>query len=100
MTRHRHNKQIQETTMVIPAAPFRGYTLEEIRYRRMVNGLKIEVAKERLMLLTLSQFRSESDAVSGAVTNFQQVMKWADIALAAYSVGRRVFSFFRRFRNS
>ena len=78
---------------------FEGYTLEEIRYLRLVNRLKTDIARERLALVLSPQVRREADTVAGAVSSFQSVMKWADIAIAAYGVGRRVASFFRRFRS-
>ena len=77
--------------------PFRGYTLDEIRYRRLVTGLKIEVAQERLMMLVSPKLREEKEAINGTVNGFQNFMRAVDIAMMAYSITRRVMKIFRRF---
>lgn len=77
--------------------PFRGYTLDEIRYRRLVTGLKIEVAQERFMMLVSPKLREEKEAINGTVNGFQNFMRAVDIAMIAYSITRRVTKIFRRF---
>lgn len=76
---------------------FRGYTLEEIRYRRLVNRLKIDIAQERLRMTFSRQTKKEETAISGAVNSFQTVMRFVDIAMVAFGITRRVSSFFRKF---
>ena len=77
--------------------PFRGYTLDEIRYRRLVTVLKIEVAQERFMMLVSPKLREEKEAINGTVNGFQNFMRAVDIAMIAYSITRRVTKIFRRF---
>lgn len=76
---------------------FRGYTLEELRYRRLVNSLKIDIAQERLRMTISPQAKQEAEAVSGAVNGFQSIMRIVDIAMVAFGVARRVGTFFRKF---
>ncbi len=76
---------------------FRGYTLEELRYRRVVNRLKIDIAQERLKMTLSGQTKKEEAAVSGAVNSFQTVMRFVDIAMVAFGITRKVSSFFRKF---
>ena len=76
---------------------FKGYTLEEIQHRRLVTGLKIDVATERLMLMVSPQVSRDANTVAGAVSGFQSLMKWFDMALVGYTVTRRVATFLNRF---
>lgn len=79
------------------AKPFRGYTLEEIRYRRVVNRMKIEIAQDKLRMLVSPQVKKDVGNVRSTVNFFQTMMRYVDIALVAYNVSRRVSTFFRRF---
>lgn len=76
---------------------FKGYTLEELRLRRVVNQLKIAAAKDRLMLMVSPQMKGEVKTISGCIRGFDSFMKYFDIAMLAYGVTRRVSGFFRRF---
>lgn len=76
---------------------FKGYTLEEIRYRRMVNSLKIDVIKEKLSRTIGTDERKAESAVAGYVQTFQNLMQWFDIVMIAVGAFRKiasVFSFF------
>lgn len=81
-------------------APFRGYTLDEIRTRRVINELKINMAKERLLLTLTPREPREEQALHSAMSGFQNVMRYADIALVAFSATRRITSFLRKFRKA
>ena len=76
---------------------FRGYTLEELRYRRVVNRLKIDIAQERLRMTVSRQAKKEETTVAGVVSGFQNIMRYADIAMVAFGITRKVSSFFRKF---
>lgn len=81
---------------------FQGYTLSELRYRRALTSLKIDMAKERLRLLTSPKMQSEAQAMTGYVKGAQTILRYVDYALLAYNVTRKVSSVFRRlgFRKS
>ena len=76
---------------------FKGYTLDEISYRKLVNGLKIEVAQERVMLLLSPKAKEEAKNINGAVSSFHNFMRALDIAIVAYNVTRRISRIFRKF---
>ncbi len=76
---------------------FRGYTLNELRMRKVVNELKIGAAKDRLMLFVSPEVKNEVGAIKNYVRGFDTFMKYLDIALLAYGISRRVSRFFRKF---
>lgn len=76
---------------------FKGYTLAELRYRRALTSLKIEMTTEKLKLLTSPKMQKEAKTVTGYVKGFESALRYVDYALIAYSVTRRVGNFFRRF---
>ena len=76
---------------------FRGYTLEELRYRRAITSLKIDMTTEKLKLLTSPKMQQEVKTVTGYVKGLENTLRYVDYALLAYSVTRRVGNFFRRF---
>lgn len=77
--------------------PFKGYTLEEMRYRKVVTQLKIEVARERLMMAVSPKVKGEAQTISSYVRGFDTAMRYADIAMLAYSIMRKVGNFFSFF---
>ena len=79
-----------------PAGHFKGYTLEEMRMRKVVNELKIDITKEKLRSMVSPKAREESNAIKSYVRGFDSAMKYFDIAMLAFGVGKRVFSLFRR----
>jgi len=76
---------------------FAGYTLEELRIRKVVNELKINAAKEQIALFVSPQVQGEVKSFSNCIRSFDTVMKYFDIAMLAYGISRRVSSFFGRF---
>ena len=78
-------------------ARFKGYTLEELKLRRVVNELKIASVKDRLMLMVSPQKKSEANTISSYIHGFDSFIKYLDIAMLAYGITRRVSGFFRRF---
>lgn len=81
-------------------APFEGYTLDEIRTRRVINELKINMAKERIRLTLTPREPAEVSAINSAMSGFQNFMRYADIALVAFTATRRAASFLRKFRSA
>ena len=77
---------------------FRGYTLEEIRYRRLVNRLKTDIVRERLALMVSPQMQRDADVIAGAMDRFQSAMKWVDMGMMAYGMFKRLCRSLRRSR--
>lgn len=77
--------------------PFKGYTLEELRIRRIINELKIRAVKDRLRLTYSFGAKGEAGTVKHYMNSFDNMMRYVDIAMLAYGVTRRVARLFRRF---
>lgn len=81
------------------APSFEGYTLDELRYRLLVNRLKISVQKERISTVLMPSLRDTGGWVARLIptmAHFDSVLKYADVALLSFTVGRKLISFFRR----
>ena len=76
---------------------FKGYTLEEMRFRRALTGLKIEMTTDKLRLMASPKMQKDVKTVTGYMTGFENVLRYVDYAFLAYNVTRRIGSFFARF---
>lgn len=76
---------------------FKGYTLDELRYRLVVNRLKITVTHDKLMLMTSPKMQKSANSISEYVSGFNAFFKYVDIAMVAYAITRRVASAVRFF---
>ena len=68
---------------------FKGYTLEEVRYLKVVNSLKIGVVQDRLKMTF-----SEAKTMAGYMRSFESAMRYADVAVMVYGMFRRVRRWF------
>lgn len=93
----RRKKQCTPTSVHPHAPRFKGYTLEELRIKKVVNELQIAAAKDRIMLMVSPQVKGEVKTISGCIRGFDTILKYLDIAMLAYGITRRVTGFFRRF---
>jgi len=76
---------------------FKGYTLEELRYRLVVNRLKIAVTRDKLLLMTSPKMEKSANSISEYVSGFNSFFKYIDVAMVAYAITRRVTSVLRFF---
>lgn len=84
------------------AAPrWDGYSLEDIRYRRAVNQVKMEMEKERLASV-MSRFSSGRTAavfnsgLLGRIFSHLSIIDYALIGFQIFQQGRKIFGIFRR----
>ena len=82
-----------------PSYAFKGYTLDEIRYRRALVDLKIAVAQDRLKSIASNKFVRQTQTVSEYAFGLNTILRYIDVAMIGYSVMRRISSFFRLFRS-
>jgi 3-deoxy-D-manno-octulosonic acid (KDO) 8-phosphate synthase len=73
---------------------FKGYTLEEVRYLKVVNSLKIGVVQDRLKMTFSPQMASEAKTMAGYMRSFESAMRYADVAVMVYGMFRRVRRWF------
>lgn len=75
---------------------FKGYTLEEVRYLKVVNSLKIGIVQDQLKMTFSPQMASEAKTVAGYMRSFESFMRYADVAMMVYGVLRRVRTWWGR----
>lgn len=76
--------------VVSDGKPFRGYTLDEIRYMKVVNTLKINLVQEQMKMTFSPEVTSEAQTVAGYMRYFDVAMRYADIAVMAFGMFRRM----------
>lgn len=76
---------------------FKGYTLDELRYRLVVNRLKITVTHDKLLLMTSPKMQRSANSISEYVSGFNSFFRYVDIAMVAYAIMRRVSAALRFF---
>lgn len=89
---HKHTHHSERTTQ------FKGYTLQELHYRKMVNKLKIDLQKERLNMVIGPARQAAGAAEERAVTGLERLAQYANMALLAYRLGRRAVVAIRSLR--
>lgn len=74
-----------------------GYTLEELRFRRMLSLAKFELGKASLMseVQSITSGRAVKSSIFAKVTG---ALNYADYAILAFRLGRNVLRLFRRRR--
>lgn len=79
-----------------------GYTLDELRYQRAINHVKMEMEKERVMLSANRIMCGKPSAEASSSGLFRKVFTGfsiLDYALLAFQAGkqiRKVYRFFKR----
>lgn len=77
---------------------FKGYTLEEIRYRLMINELKIRLEKGQLQS-ALSGARQQTEALVPSWTrNLEYALGYGQIAFFGFRILKKFGSLFKSFR--
>lgn len=69
---------------------FKGYTLDEIRYMKVVNSLKINLVQDQIKMTFSPRITSEAKTVAGYMRYFETSMRYANIAVMAFSMFRRM----------
>ena len=74
---------------------WRGYTLEEIRFQRMLTVMRIEISRQNL-LKQLEPYTSGNRMAGTLVGRIAGALNFMDYAMLAITVGRRLYSMFHR----
>ncbi len=76
---------------------WKGYTLDEIRMRRIISSTRIELEKAK-MAATTQQYTSKDNRLfaSPIVNKLTNALDYLDYASLAYTIGKRVFKIFRK----
>ena len=79
---------------------WKGFTLEDIRYRRAINTVKMEIEKERLMSETTQLVGNTTQGLftSATVRKLFSGFSYLDYGVLASQVFRQIQKVFRLFR--
>lgn len=96
------NIQIQQQTDVLgePTSTFQGYTLQQMRARKAVNQVKIDLQKQKLIhavKITRQEVKSPYPTLTNTMEN---VFRYAQIAIFSYKMVRRAINLYRSFRSA
>ncbi|MDE6125387.1 MAG: hypothetical protein K2G30_00355 [Muribaculaceae bacterium] len=83
-----------------PARQFKGYTLQQMRARKAVNQVRIDLQRQKLAT-TLSTRREPAESPYPSVTaTIENVFRYAQIALYSYKIARRAMNLYQSFRRA
>lgn len=76
---------------------WKGYTLDEIRMRRIISATRIELEKAKMAAST-QRYTSKDNRLlaSPIVSKLTNALDYLDYASLAFTIGKRVFKLFRR----
>lgn len=78
-------------------SPWKGYTLDEIRMRRIISATRIELEKAKMASATQRYTNKDKQFFSSPiVSKLTSALDYLDYASLAYSIGKRVFKLFRK----
>lgn len=77
---------------------WKGYTLEDLRYRRAYVAARRELEKERLHHNIGNARKGAVTAAGGTALRVMQVIPFFDYAMMAWSVGSKAMKLLGRFR--
>lgn len=77
--------------------PWKGYTLDEIRMRRIISSTRIELEKAKMASATQQFTNKDRQFFSSPIVNkLTNALDYLDYASLAFTIGKRVFKLFRR----
>lgn len=83
--------------MDIKNTDWKGYSIDEIRLRRMVNLAKMEIDKHKIAQITSPLVnKTKATANSPIWHKLLGALDFVDYAVLAFSLGSKVFKLFRR----
>lgn len=87
-----------DKTLLVPKRKFRGYTIEDIKYRQLVNDLKIKIEQDKLMLEIMPPEPPLGVSSTTVSQRIDMIITYGQMAFMAFKIVRRVRSFFQKFR--
>lgn len=95
----KHDAVGKAEAIVDAQSSFKGYTIEEVRYRRAVVALQKEFAKEQVLHDVASLKKVSLLPSKKVAPKLLAGLNYADYALmgfSAFKYGRKIFNLFRR----
>lgn len=77
--------------------PWKGYTIDELRYQQAYTAVRMQIDRQKLMS-TASQMKGGMSTFKGAglIGRLLSNLSYIDYAFMAFRIGRQVFRLFRR----
>lgn len=69
---------------------FKGYTVDEMRYKLLVNSFKIKVQQERLMLELMPPATRDGAVRSGWSRRLDTMINYGQLAFMAFTMARKI----------
>nr|MBD5376550.1 hypothetical protein [Bacteroides sp.] len=94
---------MQKNQSLVAARPqnddhWKGYTLEDLRYRRAYVAARRELEKERLYNRLGATKKGATESVTNRVRRVASMVPFMEYGIMAFSVGSKVFRFLGKFR--
>lgn len=83
-----------------PARQFRGYTLQQMRARKAVNQVRIELQQQKLINAVSNRREVAEQPGHNLAGTIENVFRYAQIALYSYKVARRAMNLYQSFRRA
>lgn len=81
---------------------WRGYTLDEIRYRRAIVSVKLEIEKDRIASVyqsSVGRMFSLGKAESGLTGKINSLFTMVDYGAMAYNLVKKMINIYKNIRN-
>ncbi len=89
-------KENENNNATVTEPKWRGYSIDELRYRRAFTMARLEIAKERLTTTSRRLYGGYGmPATSGIVGKLFGSLNYVDYAVLAFRLGKIVYSLFR-----
>lgn len=92
-----HGHPHRPTATDASATTFKGYDLDELRYKLVVNRLKISLTQDRLLMLVSLRMQRNANTLTGYVSGVNSFIRYFDIAMVAFTIFHKLTSIWRFF---
>lgn len=75
-----------------------GMTLEEIRLRKIVNSMKIQIEKERLLTAVVPGATPAETAMQSGISRIENFMSYITLGFTAFRLAKKAVGFFKSLR--
>lgn len=72
-----------------------GYTLDELKYKRLVSEAKIEVSKS-VLLERIKHATTANGAMNSLMNKINGAFNYVDYAILAIRIGKKIYSYFKK----
>lgn len=92
---HGHPHRSTETDA--SATTFKGYDLDELRYKIVVNRLKISLTQDRLLMLVSPRMQRNANTLTGYVSGVNSFIRYFDLIMVGFTIFHKITSIMHLF---